>query len=83
MTLQSADPEIYSILLKDLGLASSSHFVYDFSSLMLYSIKWSIVIVWLPLYLEILGNICIVIICCLVCNVMNSKINHSLSRFFT
>ena len=32
---------------------------------------------WLPLLFEILGNMCIVIICCLVCDIINLKINHS------
>ena len=33
------------------------------------------VIDWLPIFLEILDNICIVIICCPVCDVMNFEIN--------
>ena len=44
----------------------SMHFVYDFSRKMflkLYSISWSNLIVWLPLLLKILGNMCITIIC--------------------
>ena len=31
--------------------------------LLLYSIKWPNFIVWLPLFCEILGNMCIVIAC--------------------
>ena len=41
------------------------HSVYDFSTkrfLMLYSIKLPNFIVWLPLFLEILANICIAIV---------------------
>ena len=44
---------------KSLGLVSSPHSVCDFSRkmfLMLYSINWPNFIVWLPLLLEILGN---------------------------
>ena len=51
---------------KGLGLVSPPHFVYDFSRkmfLMLYSINWPNVIVWLPLLLRILGNMCITIVC--------------------
>ena len=32
---------------------------------------------WLHLLLKIFGNMCIVIICCPVCDAMNFKINHS------
>ena len=56
------------------------HFVYYFSIkifLVLYSVNWPNFIVWLPLLLEILGNICIVIICCPVCDVIKVEINHS------
>ena len=45
---------------KGLGLVSPPHFVYDFSRkmfLMLHSINWPNFIVWLPLLLEILGNV--------------------------
>ena len=31
---------------------------------MLFSINWSNFIVWLPLFLGILGNMCIAIVCC-------------------
>ena len=51
---------------KDLGLVSAPHFVHDFSRkmfLMLHSINWPNFIVWLPLLLEILGNMCITIVC--------------------
>ena len=48
---------------KVLGIVSPSHFVNHFSRkmfLMLYFIKWPKFIAWLPLRLEILGNIYIV-----------------------
>ena len=51
---------------KGLGLVSPLHFVYDFSRklfLMLDSIDGPNLIVWLPLLLEILGNMCIAIVC--------------------
>ena len=43
----------------------------------LYPNNWPNFIVWLPLLLEILGNMRIVITCCPVCGVMNFQINHS------
>ena len=51
---------------KGLGIVSLEHFVYDFSTrifLMLYSINRPNFMVWLPLHLEILGNMCIAIVC--------------------
>ena len=50
----------FDFLEKGLGIVSPPYFVYDFSRkmfLMLYSINWPNFIVWLPLLLEILGNI--------------------------
>ena len=44
---------------KGLGIISSAHFVYDFSTkmlLMLYAINWSNFVVWFSLLLEILDN---------------------------
>ena len=43
--------------------------------LMLHSINWPNFIVWWSLLLEILGNMCIAIICFPGCDVINSKIN--------
>ena len=51
---------------KGQGIVSPAHFVYDFSTkmfLILYSINRPNFIVWLPLLLEILGNMCIAIVC--------------------
>ena len=51
---------------KGLGLVSPPHFVYDFSRkmfLMLHYINWPSFIVWVPSLLEILGNMCITIVC--------------------
>ena len=58
---------------------TAPHFVNDASRkifLMLYSITWPNFIVWLHLLLEILGNMCIEIICCTICDVINFEINH-------
>ena len=44
-----------------LEINSPPHFAYDFPKkifLMLYSINWPNLFVWLPLLLEILGNMC-------------------------
>ena len=51
---------------------------------MLFSINWPNFIVWLPLLLEILGKICVIIICCPVCDIINIEINLSffIKRFF-
>ena len=43
----------------------------------LYSIKWPIFIAWLSLPLAILDDMCILIICCPVCDVINFESNHS------
>ena len=48
---------------------------------LLYSINRPNFMVWLPLLLENLGNICITIVCCPVCDVTNLKINHSFLSF--
>ena len=62
----SRDMLNFCILDEGLGINSPAHFVYDFSTkmiLMLYSVNWPSFIVWLHLVLEILGNICIAIVC--------------------
>ena len=56
----------FDFLDKGLGIVSPAHFMYDFSTkmfLMLYSINWQNFIPWLPLLIEILGNMCIAIVC--------------------
>ena len=68
----------FDFLDKGLGIVSPAHFVYDFSTkmfLMLYSINWPNFIVWLPLLLEILSNMCIAIICYPGCDVIDFEIN--------
>ena len=52
----------------------SPNFVYDFLRkmfLMLYYINWPNFLVWLPLLPEMLGNMCIVIVCFPGCYVRN------------
>ena len=51
---------------KHLEIVSPPHLVYVFSKkmlLMLHSINWPNFIAWLPLVLEILGNMCIGTVC--------------------
>ena len=72
-----------------MGKISPPNFVYDFSRkmcLMLRTINWPNFIVWLSLLLEILGNMCIAIVCDVWgCDVINLKLNLSFksSRFST
>ena len=82
IAFQTANPEICSslVLIRVLGLAFPPHFVYDFSRkilLMLYSINWQSFIVWSSLLLGIFEDICIVIVCCPVFDVINFEINRS------
>ena len=68
----------FDILDEGLGIVSAANFVYDFSTKMfltLYSINWPKLIVWLPLLLEILGNMCIAIVSQPGCDVMDFEIN--------
>ena len=63
-----------------LELVSLPHFLHDFwreMFLRLYFINWPKCIAWLPFFLEILDNMCIVIICCPACDVINFEINHN------
>ena len=64
--------------------ASRLHFVYVFSRFSFY-VNWRNFIVWLPLLLEILGNMCIIIVCFPVCDVINSELTLAFisSRFPT
>ena len=51
---------------KGLGIVCPPHFVYDFSTkmfLLICSSNWPIFFVWLPLLLEILGNMCVAFVC--------------------
>ena len=55
--------------------------VYDVSRkvfLMLYSINWPNFIAWLPLHIETLNTMCIAIIRCPACDVINFDIDNSL-----
>ena len=62
----SRDMLKFEFLDKCLGTVSFTHFAYDISIkifLILYFISWPNVIIPLPLFVEILGNICIAIVC--------------------
>ena len=62
----SRDMLNFDFLEKGLGMVFPPHFPYDFSRkmfLMLYFINWPNFIAWLSLLLDILGNICITIVC--------------------
>ena len=83
----SRDMLNFDFLDKGLGIVSPAYFVYDFSTkmfLMLYSINWPNFIAWLPLLLEILGNMCIAIVCWPGCESWILKLTLSFwsSRFF-
>ena len=88
VTFETDDAVLYSILiflwkglacpsLSHLEIASPPHFMYTISRktfFMLYAINWPNFIAWLSLVLEILCNVCIVIICFPVIDVMNFEI---------
>ena len=68
----------FDFLDKGLGKVSPAHFVSDFSTkifLMLYPINWPNFMAWVPLLVELLGNICIAVICWPGCDVMDLEIN--------
>ena len=74
----SRDMLNFNFLDKGLGIVSPAHFVYGFSTkmfLMLYSINWPNFISWLPLLLEILGNMFIAILYQPSCDVMGFEMN--------
>ena len=71
---------------KKLELVSLPHFNHDFWKevfITLYFINWPNFIAWLPSFLEILGNRCIIIICSPICDVMNFEITIKLSFYIT
>ena len=75
----------FDFLEKDLGIVSPPHFVYNFGTkvfLMLYSINLPNFIVQLSLLLEILGNMCIAIVCKPGYDVINFEINRILIKPF-
>ena len=71
--------EMVSIILGDgLGLVSPPQFGHGFSRKifsMLYSTNWLYFIVWLSLLIEILGNMCIVIISFPIYDTINFEID--------
>ena len=70
--LQTVDLQICLVLifLKGSEARLLYHILYFWRKifLILNFINWPNFIIWLSLLLEILGNICIVVICCPVCN---------------
>ena len=68
---------LYKAFLKTNGgleLVSLPHFLHVFWKkifLLLHSINWPNFIAWLPLLLELLGNMCSVIVCKPACDVIN------------
>ena len=65
---------------RGLKLVSLPHFLHEFRRkifLTRYFDNWLNFIAWLSFLLEILGNMCIVIICCPVCEVINFEVNLS------
>ena len=68
----------FDFLEKGLRIVTPPHFVCDFSRkmcLMLYSFNWPNFIVWMPLLLEILVNMCTAIVCLPGCGVIKFEIN--------
>ena len=68
----SRDMLNFDFLEKDLWIISPPYFVYDLKKmfLMFYSINWPNIIVSLPFLLQVLANICILIVCSRVCDVI-------------
>ena len=77
---QTVDPKRHSILIFNKGSGNSFSITpHNFSRkilAILYSFNWPNLIIWLTLLLDILGNICIVIISCKVYEVINFKIKQ-------
>ena len=74
----SPDIKLFQGIKRGLELLSVSRFLHNFwakTFLLLYYINWPSFIVWLPLPCEILGNMCIAIVCKPGCEVMNLKVN--------
>ena len=71
--------DMLSVVFQCLGVVSPAHFVYNFwrKIFLIYFINRSNSIVWFPLRLEILGSMCIAIICCTLCDIKNFEINLS------
>ena len=76
--LLSPHVKLFLKIERGLELVSWHHFLHNFWRkifLLLYSINWPNFIVWLPLLCEILGNMCIAIVCKPSCDVMNFEVN--------
>ena len=82
ITIQTVDAKICSILIshKMSGTGLSNTFFVWFTRkilFMLYSINCPNFIVWLNLPYEILSNMCISVVCCAACDIINFKTNLS------
>ena len=66
----------FDFLEKGLRIGSSSHIVFDFCYILLTDQISLSDCPWLSLLLEILGNMCVAIVCFPDCDVMNFEINH-------
>ena len=78
--VQIVDSESSIVIIKERDCDKLFYFAYDFSRIicfMSYSINWPDSIVWWHLYLEILGNMCTVIIYFPVDGVTGFEINLS------
>ena len=68
----------YAFSKRGLVLVSLPHFLHKFWRkifILLYSMNWPNFIAWLPLLCEILGNMCIAIVCKPGSDVMNFEVN--------
>ena len=82
ITIQTVDAKICSILIshKMSGTSPSDTFFVWFTSkilFMLYFINCPNFIVWLSLPYETLNNMCISVVCCAACDIINFKTNLS------
>ena len=71
---------IESFFKKIRELVSFPHFLHGYWRKIfftLYFINWTNFIAWLPFPLEILGNMCTVLICCSVCDAIKFEANLS------
>ena len=74
----SPNIKLFLKIRRALELVFPGHFPHNFwrkTFLLLYSINWPSFIVWLPLLCEILGNMCIAIVCKPGCDIMNFEVN--------
>ena len=77
-TVESRDMLDFWFFKKEFGTSLSTTFCgWLYKKKMCYILYWSNFILWLPLLLEISGNICLVFVYYPVCDVVNFEINLS------